>query len=53
MNFQSIRLTQRPLARGGHVTTLTLTAKMGSMGPAFWQEVQGVLQKWVSGVRAA
>lgn len=38
MTSQSVRLTQRPLAWGGQLTTLTLAAKMGSMGPAFWQE---------------
>ncbi|MGX9688064.1 enoyl-CoA hydratase/isomerase family protein [Deinococcus wulumuqiensis] len=43
MTFQSIRLTQRPLSQGGQLTTLTLAAKMGSMGPAFWQEVPQAL----------
>lgn len=50
MTYQSIRLTQRPLSQdgttqGGTVATLTLAAKMGSMGPAFWQEFPQALRE--------
>ncbi|PNY81820.1 enoyl-CoA hydratase-related protein [Deinococcus koreensis] len=31
------------LARSGEVATLTITSKMGSMGPAFWREVPQAL----------
>ncbi|THF84858.1 enoyl-CoA hydratase [Deinococcus sp. KSM4-11] len=38
MTFQSVKLTY-----AGEVATLTITSKMGSMGPAFWQEVPRAL----------
>ncbi|CAM3798299.1 enoyl-CoA hydratase-related protein [Deinococcus frigens] len=38
MTYQTVRLS-----RQGEVTTLTLSAKMGSMGPEFWREVPQVL----------
>lgn len=38
MSFQSIQLTH-----AGEVATLTITSKMGSMGPAFWDEVPRAL----------
>ena len=38
MTYHSVGLT-----RAGEVATLTLSAKMGSMGPDFWREVPQVL----------
>lgn len=35
---EPLRLTRRPLPGGGNVATLTLSAKMGSLGPQFWRE---------------
>lgn len=46
MTTEQVRLT-----RSGEVATLTLTSKMGSMGPAFWRDVPAVLAD-LDGVRA-
>lgn len=38
MTYQTVRLS-----RQGEVATLTLSAKMGSMGPDFWREMPQAL----------
>lgn len=40
---EPLKLTQRPLPGGGNVATLTLSAKMGSLGPQFWPQAAPTL----------
>lgn len=43
MPFESLELARH--GQRGEVATLTITSKMGSLGPAFWREVPQALQE--------
>ncbi|MFC5849518.1 enoyl-CoA hydratase-related protein [Deinococcus petrolearius] len=43
MTNESVRLARRATDEGKEIATLTLTSKMGAMGPDFWHEAAGAL----------
>ncbi|KQR36215.1 enoyl-CoA hydratase-related protein [Deinococcus sp. Leaf326] len=43
MTNESVRLTRRVTGDGQQVATLTITSKMGAMGPGFWQDAARAL----------